>query len=85
MSQPPPPAKSPSDQFNPRTVRGTVVRGVEPSCLELVGPTGRWALIGTAAEGLVPGDEVEIVGLPAPELRTSCDGVPIKVREVRTL
>jgi hypothetical protein len=85
MSQTPPPAKSPSDQIKPRTVRGTVVRGFEPGCVELVGPAGRWALIGAAAEDLVPGDDVEIVGLPAPELTTSCDGAPLKVREVRTL
>ena len=85
LSQPPPAPKSPSDQFTLRKVRGTVVQGNEPGCVELVTPSARWALIGAAAKELAAGDEVEIVGLPAPELATSCDGAPLKVRHVRTL
>lgn len=85
QSRPPARPKSPSDQLRPRTVRGTVVRGAEPGCVELVSSSARWVLLGAAAQDLVDGDEVEVVGRPAPQLPTSCDGVPLQVRAVRQL
>jgi hypothetical protein len=60
-----------------------VVRGAEPDCLELVSYPSRWVLVGAAAAGLEDGDEVEVVGLPSPQLRSACDGVPLSVRHVR--
>jgi hypothetical protein len=79
------PPSGPSDQIKPRTLRGTVVQGAQPDCLELVSPPSRWVLLGVAARDLQPGDEVEIIGRPAPQLSTSCSGVPLQVRTVRHL
>jgi hypothetical protein len=76
---------SPSDQFKVVTARGRVEAGAQPGCLELVAYPSRWVLIGAATEGLVEGDEVEVVGLPSPQLRSSCNGMPLKVRDVRRL
>jgi hypothetical protein len=85
VSDPPKTSKGPSDQIKPRTVRGTVVTGAERGCLELVSPPSRWVLVGPAVVDLQPGDEVEVVGRPAPQVNTSCDGVPLQVRTVRHL
>ncbi|MDT7784588.1 MAG: hypothetical protein QOF58_3007 [Pseudonocardiales bacterium] len=85
QSRPPAAPSSPSDQFKVVTARGRVEAGAQPGCLELVAYPSRWVLLGAATEGLVEGDEVEVVGLPSPQLRSSCNGMPLKVRDVRKL
>lgn len=83
--QPQPPPKQPTDSFQPFTTRGRVVAPFEEGCIELVTDAGRYVLIGDAAAGLVAGDEVEVSAIAAPQLRTPCQGDPIRVSEVRRL
>jgi hypothetical protein len=87
LSRPLSPPEHPSDlvKLKPVTARGRVVRGIEPGCLELIADKGRYTLIGELAQDLAPEDRVEIVGMPAPALRSVCAGEVLRVREIRRL
>jgi hypothetical protein len=75
--------KLPNDLIVPVTVRG-VVR-VSGQCTLLGTDTGLWTLLGVPAPGVGGGDRVEVVGVPAPQEETGCDGGALHVRTVRRL
>ena len=75
------PPTYPSDQVKPITVSGRVSRSGE--CIDLVTSTTRWTLLGDAAAHLEDGTEVEVSGLPMPQMETRCGDAPLDVREVR--
>jgi hypothetical protein len=81
MTSPPKPPTDPSDQIKPLTVKGTVSRS--DGCVDLVTSTVRWTLLGTAAAQLEDGAEVEIYGVPMPQLQSTCGDSPFDVREIR--
>ena len=79
------PPKGPTDAFDPVTLRGRIAAGLSQGCVELVTSGGRYALLGDLVTSVAPGDEVEVVGLPAPQIRLACDGTPLEVSAVRRL
>jgi hypothetical protein len=81
MTSPPKPPTDPSDQIKPVTVSGRVSRSDE--CVDLVTSTVRWTLLGTAAANLDDGAEVEIYGVPLPQVQSACGDSPLDVREIR--
>jgi hypothetical protein len=81
MAQPVRPPADPSDQFKPVTVTGQVA--VSGDCVDLLTTTTRWTLVGPAAATLQHGIQVEITGLPSPQLQTPCGDAPLQVFEVR--
>jgi hypothetical protein len=80
MAQPPKPPMEPSDQIKPLTVSGTVSRS--DGCVDLVTSTVRWTLLGPAAANLEDGAEVEIYGVPLPQVQSACGDSPLDVREI---
>ena len=80
--QPQQPPKQPTDAFQAFTTRGRVEAGAVAGCVELVTEGGRYVLLGQLAADLVPGDEVEVRAIAAPQIRTVCNGSPIQVTEV---
>ncbi|WP_019807876.1 hypothetical protein [Saccharomonospora halophila] len=63
------------------TVRGTVVRGVEPNCLVLSTGRREYLLVRPGPE-LRPGTEAVVRGTPRPGMPTTCmQGTPFVVRE----
>jgi hypothetical protein len=81
MQRPTTPPAYPSDQFKPVTVSGRVSRS--DGCVDLVTPTIRWTLLGDLAANLEDGVEVEVYGLPSPQLESTCGDSPLAVREIR--
>ena len=81
MASPPKPPTDPSDQIKPLTVSGTVSRS--DGCVDLVTSTVRWSLLGAAAAELAEGAEVEIYGVPLPQVQSACGDSPLDVREIR--
>ena len=81
MAQPQKPPTGPSDETKPVTVTGTVSRS--DGCVDLVTSTVRWTLLGPAVADLEEGAEVEIYGVPIPQVQTSCGDSPLDVREIR--
>ncbi len=85
ISSPSGPPKKPTDSFSPITLRGRITVGATAGCLELVTEGGRYALVADPATDLAPGVEVEVIGLPAPQLQLPCDGTPLQVSQIRPL
>lgn len=88
MSTVPPPSRTPgkpptppTDQTTPLTVRGTVERPAD--CVELVTDVSRFVLVGEGVDELSAGAEVEVQGLPNPGRVTTCNGIVLRVREIR--
>jgi hypothetical protein len=92
MSQAPPPRRprpdrppaSPSDQLKPITRRGRLVAAVQPGGLDLLTENGRFELLGSFDFEASAGDDVEILGVPAPQSRGSSSPA-LLVRELRRL
>jgi hypothetical protein len=71
----------PADTGDPISVTGTVVAGTEAGCVLVNG----YLLLDGPADVLVPGQEVAVVGTPAPDAVTTCmQGKPLKVVSART-
>ena len=81
ITQPVPPPTGPSDQYKPITVTGQVV--ITGDCVDLLTSTVRWTLLGPAVATLQNGAQVEVNGLPAPEVLTPCGDSPMQVYEAR--
>jgi hypothetical protein len=81
MSQPPKLPTDPSDQLKPVRVSGRV--SLSDGCVDLVTSTVRWTLLGDLAANLEDGAEVEVYGLPSPQLESTCGDSPLAVREIR--
>lgn len=63
------------------TLEGTVRAGVETGCLVIRVDGTTYLLLGAGAEDLAGGERVRLVGMPRPDLATSCmQGVPFRVR-----
>ncbi len=66
------------------TVTGVVTEGVEPSCVLLRSEGKSYQLIGGPKSGADYGQQVEVVGVLAPELRSTCQqGVLLRVVSFR--
>jgi hypothetical protein len=93
FSQLPPPQKprplhppqSPSDLLKPVTRRGRLVAAAEHSGFDLLTENGRFELLGSFDVEARAGDDVEIVGVPAPQSRGSSATPALLVRELRRL
>jgi len=92
MSQIPPPQqqrplrppKSPSDLLKPVTRRGRLVAAVQRGGLDLLTENGRFELLGSFEFEASEGDDVEILGVPAPT-RSPVATPAILVRQLRRL
>jgi hypothetical protein len=92
MSQIPPPQqirplrppKSPSDLLKPVRRRGRLVPAAQEGGLDLLTENGRFELLGSFDMDVHEGDEVEILGVPAPT-RSPTATPAILVRELRRL
>lgn len=69
------------------TIRGVVAAGVEPGCTVLEVDSGPpYLLIGGDESVLKVGARVEVVGLPRPDLVTTCQqGTPLQVSSAQPL
>ncbi len=66
------------------TVTGVVTEGVEPSCVLLRSEGKSYQLIGGPKAGAQQGKRAEVVGVLAPELRSTCQqGVLLQVVSFR--
>jgi hypothetical protein len=77
------PPTTPTDQVSIRTLRGTLATSA--GCLVLDSQSGRWALEGSLAEGLVAGDRVEVRARPAPQAESPCGAPVLRIVAVRAL
>ena len=92
MSQVPPPQqvrpllppKSPSDLLKPVTRRGRLVSAGQRGGLDLLTENGRFELLGSFDFDAREGDDVEILGVPAPHSRGT-SAPALLVRELRRL
>ena len=73
----------PSGQAKAITVRGRVVVGIVPDCLQLVTDTSQFTLVGTGLQGFGTGDRVEVEGVPAAPGEAACGGAALRVRKIR--
>jgi hypothetical protein len=80
-----PPQSSPSDLLKPVTRRGRLVAAVQHSGFDLLTENGRFELLGPFDVEARAGDDVEIVGVPAPQSRGSSVTPALLVRELRRL
>jgi hypothetical protein len=78
------PPSSPSDLLKPVTRRGRLVPAVQPGGLDLLTENGRFELLGSFEFEASEGDDVEIVGVPAPT-RSPVAIPAILVRQLRRL
>jgi hypothetical protein len=93
MSQIPPPQQerplrppvSPSDLIKPVTRRGRLVAAGQRGGLDLLTENGRFELLGPFGVDAREGDDVEIVGVPAPMSRGRVSSQTLLVREMRLL
>jgi hypothetical protein len=79
------PPQSPSDLLKPVTRRGRLVAAVEHSGFDLLTENGRFELLGSFDVEARAGDDVEIVGVPAPQSSGSSVAPALLVRELRRL
>jgi hypothetical protein len=78
------PPRSPSDLLKPVTRRGRLVPSVQPGGLDLVTENGRFELLASFELEANAGDDVEVVGVPAPT-RSPVGAPALLVRELRRL
>ena len=84
-SRPLRPPQSPSDLLKPVTRRGRLVAAVQHGGFDLLTQNGRFELLGSFDVEAKAGDDVEIVGVPAPQSRGSSATPALLVRELRLL
>jgi hypothetical protein len=79
------PQPNPRPAPQPTTLVGTVTAGVEPGCLLLAADRGgSWLLLGGDQRVLRVGARVEVTGLPARGVVSTCQqGRPFQVRSAR--
>ena len=83
LTPPTAPPSGPTDAIATVTLAGRVSAGTPEGCKVLVVGAVTWVLVGPPAHELVAGQSVEVVGQPAPDLVTPCDGTALLVRTVR--
>ena len=76
---------SASDLLQPVTRRGRLVSAVQAGGLDLQTENGRFELLGPYGLDAREGDEVEIVGVPAPWSRSSHSAPALLIRQMRRL
>ena len=76
---------SPSDVLKPVTRRGRLIAAIQPGGLDLLTENGRFELLGPFGVDAREGDDVEIVGVPAPMSRGRVSSQTLLVREMRLL
>lgn len=79
------PRTSPVDLLMPVTRRGTLVPAVQAGGLDLQTENGRIELLGPYGLDAHEGDEVEVVGVPAPWSRSSNSAPALLIRQMRRL
>ncbi|MGH8825442.1 MAG: hypothetical protein ACRDVN_13340 [Jiangellaceae bacterium] len=79
------PPVSPSDLLKPVTRRGTLVSAFQAGGLDLQTESGRFELLGPYGFDAREGDQVEIVGVPAPWSRSSHSAPALLIRQMRRL
>ncbi len=75
----------PSDLLKPVTRRGRLVSAVQAGGLDLQTESGRFELLGPYGLDAREGDEVEIVGVPAPWSRSSQSAPALLIRQMHRL
>lgn len=84
LKRPTKPPTTPTDVYKPVTVTGTIQAG-PGDCVTLVTDQNiRYALLGgpAADQRLAPGSTVTLRGMPAPQVQTHCEGIPLRVYTV---
>lgn len=76
-------ANVPSAQLSPVTRRGRLVVAVQAGGLDLETETGRFELLGPYGFEAHEGDEVEVVGVQAPEPRGRAAAPALLIRQMR--
>ncbi|HJU96334.1 MAG TPA: hypothetical protein VJ644_00025 [Jiangellaceae bacterium] len=79
------PPLSPHDLLQPVTRRGRLVSAIQAGGLDLQTENGRIELLGPYGLDVREGDEVEIVGVPAPWSRSSHSAPPLLIRQLHRL
>jgi hypothetical protein len=85
MADPIRPPRSPSTLLRPVTRRGRLVAAIQSGGLDLLTENGRFELLGSFDVDAREGDDVEILGVPAPQSRGSRAAPALLVRELRRL
>jgi hypothetical protein len=78
------PPRSPSNLLKPVTRRGRLIAAIQPGGLDLLTEKGRLELLGSFDVDAHEGDDVEVLGVPAPQSRGSATPA-LLVRELRRL
>lgn len=66
------------------TITGTPTEGVESGCIVMQSGDKLYLLLGGDRSALMSGGPVEVRGVPAPDLMTTCQqGTPFRVTEVK--
>jgi hypothetical protein len=78
-------SESPSDLLKPVTRRGRLVAAGQRGGLDLLTESGRFELLGSFDVDAHEGDDVEILGVPAPQSRGSIATPALLVRQLRRL
>jgi hypothetical protein len=84
LPRPDRPPVSPTDLLKPITRRGRLVAAVQPGGLDLITENGRFELLGSFDFEASAGDDVEVLGVLAPQARGSSASA-LLVRELRRL
>lgn len=84
LPRPDRPPVSPTDLLKPITRRGRLAAAAQPGGLDLLTENGRFELLGSFDFEISAGDDVEVLGVPAPQARGS-SAPALLVRELRRL
>jgi hypothetical protein len=84
LPRPDRPPVSPTDLLKPITRRGRLVAAAQPGGLDLITENGQFELLGSFDFEASAGDDVEVLGVPAPQARGR-SAPALLVRELRRL